>query len=44
MKVAELRDFCETLGIETMKHSDKTNKKINKTKKELLNNIKLLYI
>ena len=44
MKVAELREFCKNIGIETIKKSEKTDKKVNRTKKELIHNIKLLYI
>ena len=44
MKVNELREFCGNINVETTKTSEKTNKKINKTKKELLNSIDLLYI
>tara|TARA_B110000858_G_C17796633_1_gene472800 strand:+ start:314 stop:1039 length:726 start_codon:yes stop_codon:yes gene_type:complete len=44
MKVAELREFCKNIGIKTTKKSEKTDKKINRTKKELINYIKLLYI
>ena len=44
MKVAELREFCKNIGMETTKKSEKTDKKVNRTKKELIHNIKLLYI
>lgn len=44
MKVAELRELCVEFGIETTKKSTKSDKIINKTKKELIENIHILYI
>ena len=44
LKILELREFCDKLNIETTKLSHKTNKQINKTKKELIDNIRTLHI
>ena len=40
MKITELQEFCNTINVDIYKISEKTGKKIKKTKSELINDIK----